>query len=62
MWSASQVSCPPGVDWNEDPRIRTKNKAYSQFYYHDSAGEGQYVYTQVSMGVEEGSTPSGSRL
>lgn len=52
MWAASQISCPPGIDWNTDKRIRTKNKAYSQFYYHESAGEGQFAYVIVSRRVE----------
>lgn len=58
MWPASQVSCPPGIDWNQDSRIRTANKVYSQFYYHESAGEGQYVYVLVSKAVEISSPPA----
>jgi hypothetical protein len=53
-WELSQVSAPRGADWYGDSTIRDvdltgKLGTDYGYYYHESAGEGQYIYV-----VEEG--------
>lgn len=40
-WELSQMSSPRGHDWM-DPNIQSGGSY--KYYYHDSAGEGQYIY------------------
>ena len=50
FWELSQISTPKGVDWYRDFRIRDPDVSSPDaavdyvYYYHESAGEGQYVY------------------
>jgi hypothetical protein len=57
FWELSQISTPrEGFDWYKDERIRghdrnTNGVGYN-YFYHESSGEGQYIYV-VENGIWE---------
>ncbi|KAK8044788.1 hypothetical protein PG993_004812 [Apiospora rasikravindrae] len=45
-WATSQLSVPPGLEWldNVDYVISDGSRHKYQYWYDDSAGQGQYIY------------------